>query len=104
MDKATDSKELGCPATLSHVSSSKVLRTCSCDFTESSRLEETNPVPQDHLVLHLLCAGTSTGVQGFGAGDPALGGRYRAEDLIPLYLSHLIHKTGIITLANLRRL
>lgn len=39
-----------------------------------------------------------------GQEDPDLGGRYRAEDLIPFYLSHLIHKTGIIMLANLRRL
>lgn len=70
MDKGIDSKELSCPTTASHVSSSEVPRSCSCDVTESSRLEETNPVSQDHLVLHLLHAGKSMGVQGFGTRGP----------------------------------
>lgn len=79
-------------------------RTCSCDITESSRSEETNPVLQDHP-SHICCVLARPWLSKvLGQEDPDLSGRYRAEDLIPFYLSHLIQKTGIIMLANLRRL
>lgn len=115
MDKGTDSQQLGCPTTVSSVSSSEVPRTCSCHVTESSRLEETSL--RDKTTQSSICGTlktTQSSICGmlahlrmskvFRQEDPDLGGRYRAEDLISLYLGHLIHKAEIIMLANLRRL